>query len=320
MSLGEFDIIAKYFASRGARSDVPLGVGDDAAVLNVRADRKLVLAMDTIVEGVHFLENAASEDIGYRALAVNLSDLAAMGAEPSWMSLSLSLSDADERWLDGFAKGLFELADAQGVALIGGDTVRGPLVITVQVGGWVESDRFLTRSGARPGDGVFISGVPGEAAAGLSLLRAGSQQEGAAARLRRRFLRPKPRLDLGRALRTVASAAMDVSDGLLTDLEKLCSASGCGARLELDALPRSDAMRALFDENECLRYALAGGDDYELLFSVAPANVEAVRARSIAGTPVTRIGVMTAESGVRCVLGGNEYSPAHTGYDHFAGP
>lgn len=320
MSLGEFDIIAKYFARRAERSDVPLGVGDDAAVLDVRADRRLVLAMDTIVQGVHFLENAASEDIGYRALAVNLSDLAAMGAEPSWMSLSLSLPDADERWLDGFAKGLFELADGQGVALIGGDTVRGPLVITVQVGGWVERDRYLTRSGARPGDEVFVSGVPGEAAAGLSLLRAGSQQEGAAARLRRRFLRPKPRLELGRALRTVASAAMDVSDGLLTDLEKLCTASGCGARLELDALPRSDAMRALFDEKECLQYALAGGDDYELLFSVAPAHADAVRARSIAGTPVTRIGVMTPELGVRCFLEGVEYSPAHTGYDHFVGP
>lgn len=319
MSLGEFDIISKYFANRGGRDDVPLGIGDDAAVVNVHPDRRLVLAMDTIVEGVHFLGNAAAEDIGYRALAVNLSDLAAMGAQPSWMLLSLSLPAADERWLDAFAKGLFELAGVHDVALIGGDTVRGPLVITVQVGGWVERDRFLARSGARPGDDLFISGVPGEAAAGLSLLRTGSQQDGASARLRQRFLRPKPRLDLGRALRTVASAAMDVSDGLLVDLEKLCAASGCGAQLELDALPPSTAMRALFDEDECLQYALAGGDDYELLFSVAPANAAAARSRSIAGTPVTRIGVMTTGQGVRCLLKGREYVAERAGYDHFSG-
>src|SRR5690606_10054843 len=140
MSLGEFDIIAKYFARRQARSDVVLGIGDDAAVLNVRADRKLVLAMDTIAEGVHFLEQAAPEDIGYRALAVNLSDLAAMGAEPSWMSLSLSLPHADERWLDGFAKGLFDMAEAYDVVLIGGDTVRGPPTLPVREADWLATD------------------------------------------------------------------------------------------------------------------------------------------------------------------------------------
>lgn len=318
MSLGEFDIISKYFANRGARDDVPLGVGDDAAVIDTQPGRRLVVAMDTIVEGVHFLSGAAAEDIGYRALAVNLSDLAAMGAQPSWMLLSLSLPNADERWLDAFAGGLFELADAHDVALVGGDTVRGPLVITVQVGGWIERDRFLTRSGAQPGDEIFVSGIPGEAAAGLSLLRRGAQQEEASARLRERFLRPTPRVDLGRALRSVASAAMDVSDGLLVDLEKLCAASGCGAQLDLDTLPASSAMQALFDEEECLQFALAGGDDYELLFCVTPANAAAARARSIVGTPVTRIGVMTAGKGVRCLRKGHEYFAARAGYDHFA--
>lgn len=318
MSLGEFDIISKYFANRGARDDVPLGVGDDAAVIDTQPGRRLVVAMDTIVEGVHFLSGAAAEDIGYRALAVNLSDLAAMGAQPSWMLLSLSLPNADERWLDAFAGGLFELADAHDVALVGGDTVRGPLVITVQVGGWIERDRFLTRSGAQPGDEIFVSGIPGEAAAGLSLLRRGAQQEEASARLRERFMRPTPRVDLGRALRTVASAAMDVSDGLLVDLEKLCAASGCGAQLDLDTLPASSAMQALFDEEECLQFALAGGDDYELLFCVTPANAAAARARSIVGTPVTRIGVMTAGKGVRCLRKGHEYFAARAGYDHFA--
>jgi thiamine-monophosphate kinase len=318
MPLGEFDIIANYFARRPARTDVPLGIGDDAAVLNVRGDRRLVLAMDTIVEGVHFLAGTAAEDIGYRVLAVNLSDLAAMGAEPAWMSLSLSLPRADEAWLDGFAKGLFELADAYDVALIGGDTVRGPLVVTVQIGGWIEPDRALTRAGARPGDAIFVSGVPGEAAAGLALLRDGRADGDAARHLRTRFLRPVPRVALGRTLRTVASAAMDISDGLLADLGKLCAASGCGAELTLDALPRSAALSACFDPDTSLRFALTGGDDYELLFTV-PEAAAAVLVPSPAGVPVTRIGTIRAQPGVDCLLRGSPYRLERAGYDHFSG-
>ena len=166
---------------------------------------------------------------------MNLSDLAAMGAQPSWMTLSLSLPIADESWLAGFATGLFTLADRYGVALVGGDTVRGPSVVTVQIGGWVEPDRWLTRSGARPGDVLFVSGVPGEAAAGLAVVQRHISAGAAADHLRRRFLRPEPRVELGRRLRTIASAAMDVSDGLIVDLSKLCKASRCGARVELDA-------------------------------------------------------------------------------------
>lgn len=191
MSLGEFDIIARYFARRSGRSDVLLGVGDDAAVLDTHAGRKLVVAMDTIVEGVHFLAESDAADIGYRALAVNLSDLAAMGAEPAWMTLSLSLPRANEQWLNGFATGLFELADEFNVALVGGDTVRGPLVITVQVAGWVESDAWLTRSGAKAGDLLFVSGIPGEAAAGLAVLQRRMLGGEAAAFLTHRFLRPR---------------------------------------------------------------------------------------------------------------------------------
>lgn len=318
MSLGEFDIIARYFANRGTRGDVVLGIGDDAAVLDVRADRRLVLAMDTIVEGVHFLQGTSAEDIGYRALAVNLSDLAAMGAEPSWMSLSLSLPNADEQWLDGFASGLFELADAHEVALIGGDTVRGPLVITVQVGGWVEHDGFMTRSGARVGDRICVSGVPGEAAAGLALLRSSAHSDASFQYLRQRFSRPEPRVDLGRALRTIASAAMDVSDGLLADLDKLCAASGVGALIELEALPASGAMRTFFDEDACFRYALTGGDDYELLFCVSPANASAILAKDIAGVPISAIGTITSERTVRCALEGKPYVIERSGYDHFA--
>lgn len=322
MSLGEFDIIARYFSRRSARGDVLLGVGDDAAVVDSHAGRKLVVAMDTVVEGVHFLRDTDPADIGYRVLAVNLSDLAAMGAEPAWMTLSLSLPGANEQWLDGFARGLFELANEYNVALVGGDTVRGPLVITVQIAGWVEADAWLMRSGAKPGDLIFVSGLPGEAAAGLAVIQRHIPGGESASFLARRFLRPRPRIELGRQLRTVATAAMDVSDGLLTDLETLCVASGCGAQLNLDLLPESAAMRELFEAEVCLQYALTGGDDYELLFTL-PAD----RAPAVLGSPhlqqrVTQIGVITAASAdgasVQCLRDGKPFRIKRGGYDHFA--
>ncbi|HLS80853.1 MAG TPA: thiamine-phosphate kinase [Steroidobacter sp.] len=314
---GEFEIIERYFTPRRSRADVLLGVGDDAAVLAAPVDRRLVVALDTIVEGVHFPPQVAATDVGYRALAVNLSDLAAMGAEPSWMTLSLSLPRADEAWLSGFAAGLFELADRHDVALVGGDTVRGPLVVSVQIAGRVEVDRWLTRSGARPGDLLYVSGSLGEAAAGLSLIERGTADDGGAAEhLRRRFLRPQPRIELGRALRRLASAAMDVSDGLLADTRKLCAASGCGAFIEIDALPRSAALSELFDEGVCLQQQLAGGDDYELLFTVEPGREQELK--QIVEPQLTRIGVITSEREVRCLRNGSDFDPGRVaGYDHF---
>ena len=322
MSLGEFDIIARYFARKSARSDVLLGVGDDAAVLDSQPGRKLVVAMDTIVEGVHFLADSDAADIGYRAIAVNLSDLAAMGAEPAWMTLSLSLPRANEQWLNGFSSGLFELANEYNVALVGGDTVRGPLVITVQIAGWVEADAWLTRSGAKPGDLLFVSGIPGEAAAGLAVIQRRMLGGESAAFLKHRFLRPRPRIELGRQLRTVATAAMDVSDGLLTDLKKLCVASGCGAQLNVDLLPESAAMRELFEADDGLQYALAGGDDYELLFTLPPDRAADVLGSLQLQQRVTQIGVMTAAPSddvtVRCLRDGQPFRIKRAGYDHFA--
>jgi thiamine-monophosphate kinase len=322
MSLGEFDIIARYFTRKSARGDVLLGVGDDAAVLDSHAGRKLVVAMDTIVEGVHFLPESDAADIGYRALAVNLSDLAAMGAEPAWMTLSLSLPRANEQWLGGFATGLFELANEYNVALVGGDTVRGPMVITVQVAGWVESDAWLTRSGAKPGDLLFVSGIPGEAAAGLAVLQRHMLGGESAAFLKHRFLRPRPRIELGRQLRTVATAAMDVSDGLVTDLKKLCAASGCGAQLNVDQLPESVAMFEMFEADDCLQYALAGGDDYELLFTLPAAQANAVLNTLQLRQRVTQIGVITAategDTAVRCLRNGQPFRIKRAGYDHFS--
>jgi thiamine-monophosphate kinase len=318
MSLREFDIIARYFASHDHRADVLLGVGDDAAVLETRADRRLVVALDTIVEGVHFPRSIDASAVGYRALAVNLSDIAAMGAEPSWMTLSLSLPEASEPWIAGFASGLLELAEQYDVALVGGDTVRGPLVVTVQIAGWVEQDRWLTRCGARPGDLVMVSGIPGEAAAGLHVIQQHMPLNETTAQLQWRFLRPRPRIALGRQLRTMASAAMDVSDGLLVDLQKLCAASHCGALLSIDAFPQSPAMQELFDAETALDYALAGGDDYELLFTLPSDKLPQLLAQRDPAVPLASIGVIVAGSGVQCERNGAAFVPRRSGYDHFA--
>jgi thiamine-monophosphate kinase len=312
--LGEFELIARYFARRGSRTDVRLGIGDDAAVVDVRADRKLVVAMDTIVEGIHFPSQSDASDVGFRALAVNLSDLAAMGAEPAWFTLSLSMPDSDDRWVEQFAAGLFELADQYDVALIGGDTVRGPLVVTIQIAGWIEADRWLTRSGAKPGDLVMVSGVPGEAAGGLATLQRAMPSTEFVQRLQQRFRRPTPRVALGRTLRDIATAAMDISDGLLTDLDKLCAASGCGASVDVDALPRSADLQATFDATSCLDFALAGGDDYELLFAIPR---ERLAQLSRLDVPCTAIGLITNDSRVTCHHGGQPFDPRRRGYDHF---
>jgi thiamine-monophosphate kinase len=323
VSLGEFDLIAKYFTRHSARKDVLLGVGDDAALLAVPPGRVLVAATDTLVEGRHFLAGTPASSIGHNALAVNLSDLAAMGAEPAWALLSLSLPSSDERWLEAFAGGLLALADAHGVALVGGDTVRGPLVVTVEVLGFVEPGRALRRSGARPGDLLYVSGSPGESAAGLDILRGSGRFDEIADPLVRRHLYAEPRVALGRELGTLASAAMDVSDGLLGDLRKLCAASGVGATLELDTLPVSAALRARCTPAECEHYVLAGGDDYELLFTAPPSAQAAVesldRDAAAAGRPrLTRIGRIEPGHAVRCTRDGRAVEVAEAGFDHFA--
>lgn len=321
---GEFEIISRYFSRGSTRSDVALGIGDDAALLQVPADRLLVAAMDTIVQGVHFPIGTTPRSVGHRALAVNLSDLAAMGADPAWALLSLSLPESDAGWLQEFSSGFHELARRFNVALVGGDTVRGPLVITVQVLGLIEPDHALTRDGARPGDMVYVSGIPGEAAAGLAVIQRPRDDDPASERLRRRFDLPEPRVQLGRRLRTIASAAMDISDGLLGDLGKLCQASGCAAVIELERLPASPAMLAVFDAPSAETFALTGGDDYELLFTVPAARVRDFEEACGTVEPrCTRIGRITQrEAGgalVTCERAGQAVSVAAAGYDHFSG-
>jgi thiamine-monophosphate kinase len=316
--MGEFELIAKYFSRSSSRGDVLLGIGDDAAVLRVPENRRLVAAVDTIVQGVHFPVDTDAEAVGYRALAVNLSDMAAMGAEPAWMTLSLSLPKNDEAWLQGFAKGLYRLADRYNVALVGGDTVRGSLNVTVQIMGLVESDRWLTRSGARPGDVIFVSGNPGEAAGGLAALMKSLPISPESEQLIERFLWPEPRVQLGRILRPLASAAIDVSDGVLADLGHICEMSRCGAHIDLESLPQSAAMHAVFDHDECERLTLSGGDDYELLFAVSPERMLDVEAAIASGLRCTPIGRMVEGAGVRCYRNGKQVTIARSGYDHFA--
>ena len=317
MSLGEFDVIARYFTRPSPRSDVLLGVGDDAALLVPPPGQVLAAATDTLVEGRHFLPGTPAAAIGHQALAVNLSDLAAMGADPAWALLSLSMPAIDERWLAGFADGLYELAERHGVALVGGDTVAGPLVVTVEVLGFVPPDAALRRSGAQAGDLIFVSGSPGVAAAGLAELQAGRATFDSQDARVRRFLRAEPRLALGRSLRRLATAAMDVSDGLLGDLGKLARASGVAARIDLERLPLATEL-ADYPVAEQERLVLHGGDDYELLFTLPatafghiPDLVEA------SGCGLRCIGSMVPGDGVTCCRNGRPVEVAGKGYDHF---
>ena len=316
MALGEFELIARYFSRPVARRDVLVGVGDDAALLEVPAGQALAAATDTLVEGRHFLPDAPPESVGHQALAVNLSDLAAMGAEPAWALLALSLPEPDTHWLEGFARGFHALADRAGLTLVGGDTVRGPRVVTVQVLGFVPAGLALRRDGARPGDVLYASGSLGDAAAGLKLLRDGGRADTDSS-LVRRYRFAEPRLALGMALRGVASAAIDVSDGLLGDLGKLCDASGVGAILELEQLPLSRALLASFDATQAERFALGGGDDYELAFAVPRAAVSEMETSLATIGRITRIGEIVTGHGVRCQRAGQTVEPEIAGYDHF---
>ncbi len=318
--LSEFGLIDRYFADRGVRrDDVALAVGDDCALLQVPAGMQLAISIDALVEGVHFPAATAPEDIGHKALAVGLSDLAAMGAEPAWATLALSLPQADEAWLQRFADGLFALAQRWRVQLVGGDTVHGPLVVTLQLHGFVPPGQALRRSGAAPGDLIYVTNTLGDAGVGLELALGRRELSGAdAAYLRGRLDRPQPQVAAGLALRGLASAAIDLSDGLAADLGHILERSGVGARVELERLPLSPPLqRAVADAAERYRYACGAGDDYELCFTVPPAHQAAVEA---AVTDCRLVGRIEAEPGLRLVApDGALLQPARAGYDHFTG-
>jgi len=312
----EFDLIARIRDRAATRADVVLGIGDDAALLQVPADRQLVVAMDTLNAGVHFPQGTSPADLGWKSLAVNLSDLAAMGAQPAWCTLSLSLPQADAAWLDGFLDGFLELAARHDVALVGGDTTRGPLSVCVAVHGLVEPGRALRRDGACEGDEVWVTGTPGDAAAALAAMQAGATVDRA---LRARLDRPTPRIAAGQALAGIASACIDVSDGLLADLAHVCAASGVGAEVELEALPVSPAL-ARFRPDLRWPWQATGGDDYELCFT-APAGRHDAVLRTLAdagGVAAVRIGLVEAGEGVRAIRpDGSVWEPASGGFRHF---
>jgi thiamine-monophosphate kinase len=316
----EFDLIARIHARVAARDDVMLGIGDDAAILAPPPGRHLVVAMDTLNAGVHFPAETAAADIGWKALAVNLSDLAAMGATPAWCTLSLSLPQSDATWIDAFLDGFLALAAQHAVALVGGDTTRGPLSVCVTAHGLIEPRGALRRDGARVNDDVWVTGTLGDAAGALRQWRAG---EAIDATLRERLDRPTPRVAAGRALAGIAHACIDVSDGLLADLGHVCAMSRVGAEIDIDALPASDALSAAFDIASRRALQTAGGDDYELCF-IAPktARLSVQAAMDACDVVATRIGRIVAADAGRIVVRdaeGAEWSPPGRGYDHFAG-
>ena len=320
--MSEFELIDRHFARLGAeRGDVRVGVGDDGAVVMPPAARELVMVVDTLVESVHFPRGSPAASIGHRAFAVNLSDIAAMGAEPAWALLALTLPESDEAWLTQFARAAGDLCRRHGVSLIGGDTTRGPLSITVTLVGIVPIGVALERKGAQAGDAIFVTGSPGDAAAGLALEqdRLHVVDPMSAQILRERFLFPTPRCEVGITLRGLASACIDVSDGLGGDLEKLCAASGCGAEIDAAALPVSEALVAAVGRELAREYALTGGDDYELLFCVPASRLGAMtQAMAMGLGPVTRIGRLVSGNGVRVSARGGVTQFSGSGFDHFA--
>ncbi|MBN6150026.1 thiamine-phosphate kinase [Xanthomonas sp. AmX2] len=327
--MSEFELIDRIRQRSDARAGdgVALGIGDDAALLQLAPGEQLVVTTDTLNRGVHFPPETLPEDLGWKALAVNLSDLAAMGAQPAWCTLSLSLPDADPAWADGFFDGFFALADQHRIALVGGDTTRGPLSISVTAMGRVPAGAALRRDGARAGDEVWVTGALGDAAAALALWRRGALDVAATAadaateRLRQRLLRPTPRVDAGLRLAGLASACVDVSDGLLADLGHICARSQVGARLELAALPASAALRSCVGAADRAPLLCAGGDDYELCFTASPRDRDAVAlAAEFAGVAATRIGRITAASGIVVHdAQGRAWRPPCAGYEHFSG-
>ena len=307
--MDEFELIQKNFVRGGEVAGVSTGIGDDGAVLQPDPGKEIIAVMDTLVAGIHFPDATDPFDIGYRVVAVNLSDVAAMGGRPRWMTLALTLPAAEETWIARFAEGLHAAAGEFDLALVGGDTTTGKtLVVSVQIIADIESGKAIKRSGAQPGDHIYVTGTLGDAAAGLELISSGESHP----YLATRFLRPNARVDFGQALVGAASAAIDVSDGLFADLGKLLAASNVGGVLDLEALPLSKELRESFDVETQRRFALSGGDDYELCFTVGPDSI-----LPATDTAATRIGTVVAGEQLTCHLDGALVPYEDSGYLHF---
>ncbi len=319
--MSEFDLITKYFSQQQVkRSDVLLGIGDDAALTDVTHIQQLAISIDTLIAGVHFPAETAAYDIGWKALAVNLSDMAAMGAEPLWFTLALTLPEANEKWLSGFSAGLFDLAEQYNVTLIGGDTTKGALSITLQIAGKYLSSPHMQRANAQVGDQIYVSGLLGDAAMGLMALNqplAISADENQ--QLLNKLNRPQPRVNEALILCPLINAAIDISDGLYADLSHILSASDVGAELNVNCVPVSSLYRWLNQGENNYDVALTGGDDYELCMTV-PIKHEAMfiaKAEAL-NCPVTKIGEIMAGDALRLLTHNQkEYQINKTAYDHF---
>lgn len=315
--IAEFDLIQRIKDRIDPpAASVTLGIGDDAALLRLPPGQELAVTTDTLNSGVHFPGDTAPCDLGWKALAVNLSDVAAMGAQPLWCTLALSLPRADATWIDAFLDGFCELAVQHQVVLVGGDITRGPLSICVTALGGAPAGHALRRDAARPGDDIWVTGTLGDAAAALAQLQAGGVADPA---LRARLDRPQPRVGFGLALRGLAHACIDVSDGLLQDLGHMCRASGVGAEVWLDRLPASPAFAARATPDTRHGEQATGGDDYELCFTAPPRQRETIAGLRVDGISATRIGTATNQPDVRALLAnGDVWTAPRAGYAHFA--
>ncbi len=329
--MNEFQLIQRFFRdaqadlmlTEKAQASVVLGIGDDCALLQLPEGKQLAISVDTLVSDVHFPADAAADDIAERALRTNLSDLAAMGAEPLWFTLALTLPKnsvyVSEDWLRNFSRGLFRTANQYEIPLVGGDTTSGSLSITIQVMGAVQPHHALRRDGANIGDFVCVTNYVGDGAAALAVIQQklslGDEQE---KYLRNRFYRPTPRLQESELLRGIASAALDISDGLVADLNHICEASDLGAIIDVENLPLSPALQAVSNLDQARRWALSGGDDYELCFTVSPEKMPELAMLIAQGKiSATVVGEMVAGAGVECQLNGDLFELQHQGYQHF---
>lgn len=321
MAAGEFSLINRYFKTPLTRRDVTIGVGDDCAVVSTPAGKQLAVTTDTLVQGIHFPSETSPADIASKAIAVNLSDLAAMGARPAWLMLALTLPDFDESWVRDFADSFHATANRYGVELIGGDTTQGPLSITIQAMGIIDPERIMRRNGAHPGDDIYISGTLGDAATGLKILQQGQLIDENQAWLVNRLNRPQARVELGCKASAFCRCAIDISDGLAADLGHILEASDCGATVNIDRIPLSHQLVEYSSNRNGVDWnrVLSGGDDYELCLVVAPENES--RLMQLAGElslPLTRIGTIEARGRLNFIdESGEKYLLNDTGYEHF---
>lgn len=320
---GEFELIQRYFGDRAhanRRQEIILGIGDDAAITTIPTGQQLVTTTDVLVEGVHFPKETSASDIAYKALAVNLSDLAAMGADPCWFTLTLSMPTADTDWLQEFSAGLFAIAESFDVALIGGDTVRGPLVVGIQACGLVPQGKALLRSGAKAGDAIYVSGTLGDAALALQCLNGVIQLgEEERAMVMQKLNRPLPCVEQGKSLRDIANSCIDISDGLVADLGHILEASHVGATVHQEDIPLSPIYRKYMDKIPDRLSAITFGDDYQLCFTVPPDRINMIDrlAKNKSGL-FARIGRIEVEPGLRvCDTKGKEILIGQPGHDHF---